>query len=80
MYRPALSRLVFRVVGLLVIPILALATACGAPEEANPRPLPEDRQALRPGTYRSEESGGAARTSPAEPSQRGSWWRRMFGG
>jgi hypothetical protein len=55
MYRPALSRLVFRVVGLLVIPILALATACGAPEEAKPRPLPEDRQALRPGTYRSEE-------------------------
>ena len=55
MYRPALSRLVFRVVGLLVIPILALPTACGAPQEAKPRPLPEDRQALRHGTYRSEE-------------------------
>jgi hypothetical protein len=55
MYRPALSRLVFRVVGLLVIPILALATACGAPEEAKPRPLPEDEKALSPGEYRSEE-------------------------
>jgi hypothetical protein len=57
MYRPALSRLVFRVVGLLVLPILALATACGAPppEEPTPRPLPEEHQELRPGTYRSEE-------------------------
>jgi hypothetical protein len=56
MYRPALSRLVFRVVGLLVIPILAaLATACGAPEESKPRPLPEDPQTLSPGTYVSEE-------------------------
>ena len=34
---------------------LLLATACGAQEEAKPRPLPEDPQALRPGTYRSEE-------------------------
>ena len=25
-------------------------------------------------------SGGAVWTSPAEPSQRRSWWRRMFGG
>jgi hypothetical protein len=57
MYRPALSRLGFRVVGLLVLPILALATACGAPppEEPKPRPLPEDQQELRPGVYRSEE-------------------------
>ena len=57
MYRPALSRLVFRVVGLLVLPILALPTACGAPppEEPKPRPLPEDTQTLSPGTYRSEE-------------------------
>ena len=55
MYRPALSRLVFRVVGLLVLPILALATACGAPppEEPKPRPLPEEQQELRPGVYRS---------------------------
>ena len=57
MYRPALSRVVFRVVGLSVLPILALATACGAPppEEPKPRPLPEDTQTLSPGTYRSEE-------------------------
>ena len=56
MYRPALSKLVFRVVGLLVLPILAPATACGAPpEEPKPRPLPEDTQTLSPGTYRSEE-------------------------
>ena len=57
MYCPASSRSVFRVVGLLVLPILALATACGAPppEEPKPRPLPEDAQTLSPGTYRSEE-------------------------
>ena len=34
---------------------LLLATACGAQEEAKPRPLPEDPQALSPGEYRSEE-------------------------
>ena len=57
MYRPALWRLVFRVAGLLVLSILALLlTACGAPpEEPKPRPMPEDQQTLRPGTYRSEE-------------------------
>ena len=56
MYRPAWSRLVVCVVSLLVLPILAaLATACGAPEESKPRPLPEDPQTLSPGTYRSEE-------------------------
>jgi hypothetical protein len=55
MYSPALSRLVVGVLGLLVLPILALATACGATEEAKPRPLPEDDKALQPGEYRSEE-------------------------
>ena len=56
MYRPAWSRLVVGVVGVLVLPILAaLATACGAPEESKPRPLPEDPQTLSPGTYVSEE-------------------------
>ena len=29
--------------------------ACGAPEEASPRPLPEETRKLSPGTYRSEE-------------------------
>jgi hypothetical protein len=56
MYRPAWSRLVVGVVSLLVLPILvALATACGAPEESKPRPLPEVPQTLSPGTYVSEE-------------------------
>ncbi len=31
------------------------AVACGAPEEAKPRPLPEDTRELDPGTYRTEE-------------------------
>jgi hypothetical protein len=35
--------------------LLLLATTCGAPKEAKPRPLPEDPKALRPGEYRSEE-------------------------
>jgi len=36
--------------------ICALAVgACGAPEEAKPRPLPEEQQQLRPGEYRSVE-------------------------
>jgi hypothetical protein len=55
MYRPALRRLALRVGLLMLLLILALLTACGAPEEAKPRPLPEDRQPLSPGTYRSEE-------------------------
>ena len=40
---------------LLMSILLLLATACGAQEEAKPRPLPENPQALRPGEYRSEE-------------------------
>ena len=31
------------------------AVACGAPEVAKPRPLPEDTRELEPGTYRTEE-------------------------
>ena len=42
-------------VGLLTMPVLALLAACGELEEPKPRPLPEARQALSPGTYRSEE-------------------------
>ena len=42
-------------VGLLTMPVLALVAACGELEEPKPRPLPEARQALSPGTYRSEE-------------------------
>jgi hypothetical protein len=37
------------------MPILTLIAACGKLEEPKPRPLPETRQALSPGTYRSEE-------------------------
>ena len=56
MYHPTPTGLALRVGMLLVMSILLLlVTACGAPEEAKPRPLPEDPQALRPGTYRSEE-------------------------
>lgn len=39
---------------MLLMLILLLATACGAPEEAKPRPLPEETRKLSPGTYRSE--------------------------
>ena len=40
----------------VVLAFVALAGgACGAPEEAKPRPLPDERQELRPGTYRTEE-------------------------
>ena len=53
MYYPALRRLLLRV-GLLSMPIL-LVTACGGPQELEPRSLPEVRQALWPGEYRSEE-------------------------
>jgi hypothetical protein len=44
-----------RMLLMMSITLLLLATACGAQDEAKPRPLPEDPQALRPGTYRSEE-------------------------
>jgi len=40
----------------VVLDFCALALgACGAPEEAKPRPLPDDSRKLGPGTYRSEE-------------------------
>ena len=56
MYRPTPTGFALRVVILLVMSILLLlVTACGAPEEAKPRPLPEDTRKLSPGTYRSEE-------------------------
>ena len=42
--------------GLLVVVVVLALSACGGGEKkAKVRPLPEDRQALRPGTYRSEE-------------------------
>ena len=42
--------------GLLVVLVVLALSACGGDEkEAKARPLPEDPQALRPGTYRSEE-------------------------
>jgi hypothetical protein len=42
--------------GLLVALVVLVLSACGGSEkEAKVRPLPEDWQALRPGTYRSEE-------------------------
>ena len=55
MYRPTPTGFALRVGMLLVMSILLLVTACGAPEEAKPRPLPEDTRKLGPGTYRSEE-------------------------
>jgi hypothetical protein len=40
----------------VVLAFVALAVgACGTPEEAKPRPLPEERQELGPGTYRTEQ-------------------------
>jgi hypothetical protein len=42
--------------GLLVVLVVLALSACGGDEKkAKARPLPEDPQALRPGTYRSEE-------------------------
>ncbi len=42
--------------GLLVTLLVLVLSACGGDEKkAKARPLPEDPQALRPGTYRSEE-------------------------
>jgi hypothetical protein len=55
MYRPTLARLALRAGLLMTILFLLLVTACGASQEAKPRPLPEDPQPLRPGTYHSEE-------------------------
>jgi hypothetical protein len=40
----------------VVLAFVALAVgACGAPEEAKPRPLPDETRKLSPGTYRTEE-------------------------
>jgi hypothetical protein len=40
----------------VVLAFVALAVgACGTPEEAKPRPLPEEARKLGPGTYRTEE-------------------------
>ncbi len=40
----------------VVLAFVALAVgACGAPEEAKPRPLPDETRELDPGTYRTEE-------------------------
>ena len=56
MYRPTPTGFALRVGMLLVMSILLLVMACGAPEEeAKPRPLPEDTRKLSPGTHRSEE-------------------------
>jgi hypothetical protein len=55
MYRPTPTGLALRMGMLLVMSILLLVPACGAPEEAKPRSLPEDTRKLGPGTYRSEE-------------------------
>src|ERR687893_697565 len=55
MYHPTPTGLALRMGMLLVMSILLLVTACGSPEEAKPRPLPEDTRKLGPGTYRSEE-------------------------
>lgn len=57
MYRLALLKKLALGVGLLVGLVCALS-ACGGNEQqevSKPQPLPEDRQALRPGEYRSEE-------------------------
>ena len=56
MYRPTPTGFALRVGMLLLMSILLLVMACGgAPEEAKPRPLPEDTRKLGPGTYGSEE-------------------------
>ena len=55
MYHPTPTGLALRMGMLLVMSILLLVPACGAPEEAKPRFLPEDTRKLGPGTYRSEE-------------------------
>ena len=40
----------------VVLALVALAVgACGTPEEAKPRPLPDGTRKLGPGTYRTEQ-------------------------
>jgi hypothetical protein len=41
--------------GALLAFVALAAVACGAREEAKPRPLPEEERRLQPGAYRSEE-------------------------
>jgi hypothetical protein len=56
MYPQRMVRLILRL-GLLVTLVVLVLSACGGnkQQESNPRPLPEDRKALHPGKYRSEE-------------------------
>ena len=57
MYRRLVRQALLRL-GLLVTLVVLAVSACGGEEqqqEAKARPLPEDRKALRPGEYRSEE-------------------------
>jgi hypothetical protein len=42
-------------VGVVLAFCVLAVGACGAPEEAKPRPLPEDTRELDPGTYRTEQ-------------------------
>jgi hypothetical protein len=44
------------VLGVVLAFVALVVGSCGGPGEPEPRPLPEDQQALRPGEYRSEES------------------------
>jgi hypothetical protein len=55
MYRPMVMRSAPRLGLLLTLVILVVSACGGGEEEVKARPLPEDRQALRPGEYRSEE-------------------------
>jgi hypothetical protein len=48
-------RQAFRLALLMILVVLALSACRGGQEQAKPRPLPEEEQALRPGEYRSEE-------------------------
>jgi hypothetical protein len=41
--------------GVVLASVVLAVGACGAPEEAKPRPLPEEARELGPGTYRTEE-------------------------
>jgi hypothetical protein len=42
-------------VGVVLACCVLAVGACGSPEEAKPRPLPEETRKLGPGTYRTEE-------------------------